>query len=220
MTKLRVYLATMAVSAAVALPLLYWDYSIEDFPLDVPLPLKTGSFTLPPFSPSATYGYTVQVRLNNSRPWNELLCETGAKDWPNHRGNCEGRAPDLALEWSMSENARQIASDSSASTDDLTSYKTESGSFAQRYLGYFHGEWGHTYQLTITVRGNPARLAALQPRLQVQLDSTYGMGEAILAAVALLICGVAFLGGVIGAALELLRSKIKSRSTGSTAVSE
>lgn len=207
MSRLRTYLALMVVSAAVVFGIVYWDVSINDFPLDVPLPAKTGTFTLPPFSPSNTYGHSVQMRLNDSRPWNEILCETGAKDWTNHSGHCGGRTPDLDLEWSVSENGRVVATGSTTKTDYITSYKTNSGTFAERELGYFQGESGHTYQMAIALRGDPAKLAALKPRLQVQLGSTYGMGEGIAALVALFICGVAFLGALIGVVRALLRPR-------------
>lgn len=203
MVKLLSSLIMIAASAVVALWFFHWNDSIINYPLDVPLPAKTGSFRMPPISLNATYGHTVQVRLDTIRPWNDLLCVTGAKNGTTQAPICAGRAPDLDLDWTVSENNRIVAAGSTAKT----SYLNNEGKVAVRDLGFFRGVSGHTYVLDVVVRGNPSALTVLRPRLQIQLVSTYGQVSGILALVLAPVCGVTFLLGIVGVIRAFLRRR-------------
>ena len=194
-------LIMITASAAIALWFLHWNYSIVNYPLDEPLPAKTGSFRMPPVSLNATYGHTVQVSLDTIRPWNDLLCVTGAKIQPTQPTVCAGRAPDLDLDWTVSENNRVVATGSTSKS----TYLTNEGKVAIRNLGFFKGVSGHTYVLDVVIRGNPRNLTVLRPRLQIQLASAYGQVYGLLSPILLLVCGATFLLGVVGLVFAFIR---------------
>ena len=202
----RVGLGLIIVAAASWSGWKLWSNTRKWVPANVPISLakgsrtETGEFAV---NLSGPYEIAIEAEREPGVPLNELACSIGAGPvWPEK--TCPPSS--LRASWSVTNNGKLIATGSS---DEARGGGTTVAS-AIRSIGYFQGQSGQRYQLTVVI-ADASSLAVTNPRLKVSVGGTlYEFNlvlDRFLTGGAL---GIAGLGGLL-----LLISLIRDRKLGS-----
>jgi hypothetical protein len=140
--------------------------ALADIPVDMPFS-EVGHFRTPEFSLNRSY--EVGIFFDRAIAPDEFMCLAELRTQTGYDDRCAGRSPGLAATWTLLDSGRIV--------DMGSSEFVHSGTLGSRNLGGIAGELGHTYVLEIDVTKLDPQLAALRPRLFVQVPPLDSVGD-------------------------------------------
>jgi hypothetical protein len=210
----RVGLGLLTIAAVSWCGWTLWSNTRRWCPVDIPISLTKGSHTQTEdfkLNVSGPYEIEVEAEAGKGRiPFNALTCSLGVGAiWPEK--TCTSPSI-LELSWVLTSDGKVVARGSS---DDTTGGGSSSTS-AMRTIGYFRGQRGQRYQLSVNALADASSLAAANPRLRVNVVGTiYEFNLVVSGLVNLGSAGIAVIGAIL-----LLGSLIVHRGRVARALTE
>ncbi|HWY63370.1 MAG TPA: hypothetical protein VNW15_15820 [Rhizomicrobium sp.] len=186
----------VAVGLAPIATLAWYESSRNFVPVDVPMPPQPAAFHTDTFLINYSGTYSIDYRVPRTLPAQNLQCLLGLED--QHPDRCPDGQPQVTISWKLRTDENVVAQGQA----DHWQYSKSDENNLSAGIGLLHVNPG-AYALEISIRSDFRTLAALRPRLVVEIQpgETEWFATAYIPAfffgLALVLVGLWKLGGAV-----------------------